>query len=296
MEKIRIRFDIKDFWKLLAAVSGTLIFSLGVNLFIVPAGLYNGGVVGIGQISKTVLEEYAHMDFGGINIAGIIYLMINIPLFVLAYHSLGERFFARTVVCVAAQTVFLTLIPIPQIPIVDDALTACLIGGIIAGAGVGTALRFGGSGGGLDILGLYYTKKYQDFSVGKMALFVNIVIYSVCMFLFDIKVVIYSVIYSAVCSIMVDKTHIQNICTEVYIFTKEEPAKIVRYILEDLGRGATYWLAKGGYTDQPTNIIYVVVSKHELMELKRRLHTIDPHAFVVSKEGVGIDGKFAKKL
>lgn len=286
----------KDVTRILTAVCGMLIFSVGVNSFVVPAGLYNGGMLGFSQIIRTLLVRYAHMNSGGTDMAGIINLILNIPLFLLAYFSIGKGFFLRTLICVFSQTVFLTLIPIPAVPIVEDTLTASLIGGIVAGAGIGISLKSGGSSGGMDILGVFFTRRYQDFSVGKLSLGTNLVIYTACALLFDIKVVIYCIIYTSISTLILDRTHTQNINTAVLIITKEKPQRVMDYILKDLIRGATSWEAVGGYTKEETNIIFTVVSKHELSALKRKLRQIDPQAFLVSKENVGVEGKFVKHL
>lgn len=286
----------RDLPRLFTAIAGMLVFSVGINLFVVPAELYNGGVLGISQILRTLLIRYAHLNFGSVDIAGLINLLFNIPLFFLAFRSIGRGFFVRTLICVISQTMFLTVIPIPAVPLVEDTLTASLIGGIVTGAGIGIALQSGGSSGGMDILGVYYTKRRQDFSVGRLSLTVNLFIYLACALLFDITVVIYCIIYTAVSTLIMDRTHSQNISTEVFIFTKENPEQIMDYILKDLVRGATYWEAKGGYTEKTTNIVFTVISKHELAALKRKLRILDPQAFVVSKEHVGIEGKFVKHL
>lgn len=281
---------------LFIAVFGTLMFSLGVNLFIVPIDLYNGGFVGIGQVVRTVLVQYAHIDFGDVDVAGIIYFLLNIPLFILAFHSLGKHFFVKTVICVICQTIFLTVIKSPAVPIIEDKLTACFIGGLVAGWGVGLTLRAGASGGGQDILGVYYTKKLKNFSVGKMTLIVNFMVYGVCAFLFDISIVIYSVIYTSILSFVTDKTHSQNICMEVSIYTKKKSLEIRQYIIEELGRGSTYWDAKGGFLDTPTSIICTIVTKYELTSLLRRVHQLDEEAFVVIKEQVEVEGYFNKRI
>ncbi len=286
----------RDLPRLFTAIAGMFVFSIGINIFVVPAELYNGGVLGISQILRTLLIRYAHLSFGSVDVAGLINLLFNIPLFFLAYRSISRGFFVRTLICVISQTMFLTVIPIPAVPLVEDTLTASLIGGIVTGAGIGIALKNGGSSGGMDILGVYYTKRRQDFSVGRLSLTVNLFIYLACALLFDITLVIYCIIYTAVSTLIMDRTHSQNISTEVFIFTKENPEQIMTYILKELIRGATYWEAKGGYTEETTNIIFTVISKHELTALKRRLRVLDPQAFVVSKEHVGIEGKFVKHL
>ena len=289
-------FEKSDISQIVITIGGMLIYSIGVNNFIVPAGLYSGGVMGISQILRTILVQYAHLNFGGNDIAGIINLLLNLPLFVLAYMSVGKNFFWKTVICVVSQSVFLTLIPIPASPIVEDTITATLIGGIIVGVGTGVSLQSGGCSGGIDILGMYFTKKYSDFSVGKLSLLVNLVIYATCAVLFDIKVVIYCVIYAAVNMLMVDRTHTQNIRTAVIIITKEKPEEIKHYIMDELARGVTHWEATAGYTEEPSHIIFTVMSKHELSMLKQEMKRIDPRAFVVSKDNVGIEGRFAKHL
>ena len=212
------------------AVIGMLIFSAGINLFIVPANLYNGGVLGISQVLRTVLVRYLHVAAGTTDIAGIINMFLNIPLFALAYVFVGKKFFFRTLVCVISQTLFLSLIPIPAVPIVQDSLTASIIGGIFGGTGIGIALQSGGSSGGLDIVGMIFTKRFKGFSVGKVSLSVNAIIYIICAVLFGLPTAVYSIIYSAVNMLMVDRTHAQNINTEVVIFTKKKPLEIIDYI------------------------------------------------------------------
>ena len=181
MEDIRS----KKFWQHIGlATVGMLLFAMGINLFIVPADLYNGGLLGISQILRTLLVRYLHWFSGTTDIAGVINLLLNVPLFILAYISISKSFFARTLICVVSQTVFLSFIPIPTTPIVSDCLTASIIGGIMAGSGIGIALRSGGSSGGMDIVGMYFTKKYKDFSVGKVSLVVNCMVYGICGILF----------------------------------------------------------------------------------------------------------------
>lgn len=287
----------RKFWKKNAvAVLGMLIFSTGINLFIVPANLYNGGLMGISQIIRTLLIQNFHIFSGKTDIAGIINLILNIPLFILAYFSIGKYFFIRTIVCVFSQTLFLSLVPIPASPIVEDALTASIIGGIIVGIGIGVALRSGGCSGGMDIVGMYFTKQHEGVSVGRVSLSINILVYGICAAIFGVQTAIYSIIYSAVNMLMSDRTHTQNINTEVLIFTKEKPKEILDYIVEEFERDATWWEAKGGYTESRTYIIITILSKYECAHLRRELKMIDEHAFVVSKDGMSIDGRYEKHL
>lgn len=278
------------------AVAGMLIFSFGINIFLVPANLYNGGVLGISQILRTILVEHFEIFSGTTDIAGMINFLLNIPLFLLAYYKIGKGFLGRTLLCVASQTIFLSIIPIPQSEIVSDHLTACMIGGIFAGIGVGISLRAGGSSGGMDIVGMYFTKRYKGFSVGKVSLAVNAAVYGVCAVMFGVQTAIYSIIYSAVSMLMTDKAHTQNINTEVVIFTKQQPDKIVDCIVNEYRRDATWWEARGGYTGGMTYMVLTVLSKYECVHLRRTLKTIDDKAFLVEKDGIDIGGKYEKHL
>lgn len=282
---------------LLGGIAGVLLYAIGMNLFIVPLGLYSGGLMGFCQLIRTLLVRYFGLSFGGVDIAGIIYYMLNVPLLIIAYRSISKRFFVKTIVCVTAMTIFLSVIPIPPSPIMeDDVLASCLIGGIICGAGIGIPLRMGCSGGGMDILGLALIKQKKNMSVGRLNLFVNAALYGICMFLFDIPTVIYSLIYASVNSMAVDRLHSQNINVEVKVVTNEKNEEMEKDIMSHLVRGVTRWGAKGAYTEEDKQVLYILLSKYELAHLKYIIRKHDPHAFIVANEGVNISGNFLKKL
>lgn len=278
----------------LGGLLGAFLYAAGINLFVVPAGLYSGGVMGICQVIRTLLIEYLHMDFGTMDIAGFIYYLVNIPIFVIAYKKLGRIFFVKTVVTVTAITLFFSLIP--PVMIVEDAMAACMVGGILSGAGVGIVLRMGSSGGGMDVVGVLLTRWKRDFSVGKVTLFVNLALYATCLFLFDMEIVVYSVIYAAVYSVAMDKVHIQNINVEVNIISKVDTTVLEKEVFEELGRGITKWTTLGAYTHEQSQILYITLSKYEVNRLKSIIRKYDPNAFIVVNEGVSVDGNFLKKL
>ncbi len=269
---------------------GSLLFAAGINLFLVPANLYNGGTVGISQIIRTLLN----MNNSQFDIAGIINFIINIPLLFLAYFHFGKPLFWGTFFGIATQTIFFSIIKIPVTPIVDEYFVACLMGGILSGVGVGITLKSGGTGGGIDILGLYFTQKFKGFSVGKFALLFNAVVYGVCALLFTLPTAIYSIIFTAIYSLAVDKSYPQNINENITIFTKNPV--LYKKIVEELKRGATYWKGTGGYTDTDTYIIITVISKYEFIKLKRVLEQEDPDAFVLVNRQEQIMGNYSLRL
>ena len=282
-----------QFYDVMTVIGGTLIFAISVNLFIMPLGFYNGGVLGAAQIIRTLLQRVG-MTFGGMDISGVLNFLINLPLLFMAYKVISRRFFWKTVVSLFFTTVFLSAISVPKTALVDDVLASCLFGGIISGVGLGLTLRAGGSSGGADILGVYLASKYSDFSVGKMSLLLNLCIYILCAVLFELPTALYSVLYSAVTTFILDRIHYQNINMSAMVFTKDE--RVYKAIMEGLSRGVTYWKGNGAYTEKGTYIVIVVVSKYEVSRLKKIIYEIDENAFVIFHEGMSVSGNFQKRL
>ncbi len=281
--------------QLMWATLGSLMFAIATNVLIMPLGLYNGGFMGITQLIHTFLIEFFNLrTINGIDIFGILYFVINVPLFYLGYRVMKLEFLIKTVLTVGIQSVLLTVVPILEEPIIEDYLTACIIAGIIAGAGVGIVLRAGCSGGGQDIIGVVCAKIYPSFSVGKISISMNIAIYAVCLWLYDIQIVIYSLIYTTVLAMALDKFHTQNICTTAMIFTKTPG--VPEAIIKELGRGVTRWDGAGGYTNETSDIMLTVISKYEVGQLKKTVLDIDPRAFIIFTEGNSVTGNFEKRL
>ena len=272
---------------------GSALFAASINLFVVPVNLYNGGIVGLSQIFRTMLVSRMNLNFS-FDIAGVINFLINVPLFVMAYRSLSRKFFLGTLLSLITQTICFSLIPIPAVPILDDVLASLIIGAIVGALGIGMTLVSGASGGGTDIVGVYAALHWKSFSVGKLQLLFNALVYCLCAFLFDLPIAIYSIIYAAVYSFVLDKVHLQNIEMSLMIFTKNPEIK--SRILKDFVRGVTYWKGLGAYTQTETEVLVTIVSKDEVNDLRRMITQMDPKAFIIVNEGLQITGNFIKRL
>lgn len=274
-------------------IGGSALFAISVNLFAVPMNIYNMGMVGIAQIARTLLVDYFKIgvDF---DIAGIINMLCNIPLFLIAYKALSRRFFVGTLISILTQTIFFTLIPIPMIPIMNDGIANIVLGGILSGIGIGLCLQSGASGGGMDIIGMYMSRKNPALSMGKLSIGINACIYLVCAFLFNVQTALYSLIYVAVFSLMLDKMHIQNIAVSAMIFTRNPEVKEV--IMKELLRGVTLWNGTGAYTGNSCEILETIVSKYDVEALKDILQKYDRNAFFILNEGVHVSGNYQRRL
>ena len=281
--------------RLCVGVLGELIVAASINLFIVPHNLYTGGLLGFCQLIRTVAAQNLELT-PGFDFSGILYLLLNIPLLVLAWRNLGRAFVLRTITCTVCCSLFLTLIPVPAEPIIEDLLTSCLLGGIVCGFAGGLILTCGCSSGGLDILGLYLSKKGKGFTVGKFSVSCNAVLYALCLVLFDASTAIYSTIYTVFSSLFLDRSHQQSITVQMLIFTKEKHPELPQFIMEQLDRGVTCWEGRGGYTGQPLEVLCVCLNKYEIETLRREIRKIDPQAFFIVQEGVQVGGHFEKHL
>ena len=272
---------------------GVILFVLGINLFVEPNNLYSGGVFGLAQLLNNLFKHLFNVSF---NVTSIIYFSINIPLFLLAFTKISKSFCARTIYSIIIQTIALNLIPIPSKPIVDELIANVMIGGTIVGVGCSFILSSTGSTGGTDIIGIVLTNKFANFSVGKFALIFNSIIFGASGIIYGIPVMVYSIMYSIIENMTIDKLHDQNVCTCVTIFTKEKPKKILNFVSKDLNRGATWWKGTGEGTNTDTFITYLILSRYELHKLEKFIKVNKENVFLVKNDFVGIDGNFSKRL
>ncbi len=276
------------------AVLGTLIYAVGMNLFVVPAALYSGGVMGFSQIIRTLLTRALGLTFR-VDIAATLYYILNIPILILAWRKLDRSFVLKTLLTVSVMAVAMTLIPVTPV-LSSDTITSCLVGGVITGCGVGLVLRAGGTLGGFDLVSLTIIRKRHEYSVGRLGLYVNIVVYGLCMILFDVPTAIYSLVFSFICTTTIDRVHLQNKDAEVTVYTKKPAEQMEQAILSGLQRGVTLIHGTGAYTGEDVNVLNITLSEYELPVLRQLIGRFDSHAFVVVKPRVKVFGNYLKKL
>ena len=185
---------------------------------------------------------------------------------------------------------------IPTVKVVDDCLASTMVGGFLTGAGIGLVLRMSGSTGGMDVVGTLITKAHGNVSVGKVNLVVNLSIYAVCLFLFDVQIVVYSVIFAVVHAFAIDRFHAQNINVEAKIITKIDPRGLENDVFTKMGRGVTEIPSIGAYTSEEEHILYIIISKYEVHQLRQIVRKHDKKAFLIVNEGVWVEGHYLKKL
>lgn len=281
--------------RVVMTVVGNLIYAMGVNLMINPIHLYSSGFTGISQLVRLFLLEVLHVpQIGNLDYMGIIYFLLNLPLFLLAYKVMGKQFCITTLGSIAMASAFLAIVPVPKVPIVEDRILAAVVGGIGSGVGAGLLLRAGTSQGGQDIIGICMAKTHPNFKVGIIGIIISLFIYGVCLFIYDIPTVLYSIVFSVVTGVCIDKVHTQNIKQQCMIFTKKPG--LSKHIIEDLGRGVTAWDGEGVYTGEDTYVLVTVISKYEEHHLRDLIAEHDPHAFMIISDNTRVVGNFVKRF
>lgn len=282
--------------RIMVLLLATFLYAVGINFFIVPAGLYTGGVLGLCQLFRSFLTSVVGLRFGSLDVAGILYYLVNIPFLILAQKLMGKLYFAKTILGITAESVFLVLLPIPKQALVDNRLAAALIGGVICGAMMGLMLRMGACDGGMDLVGVLIVHQRNGASVGHANLYVNIAVFAIMAFSYPIDILIYSLFSAFVTSYALDRFYSQNITEEFHIITQQDVEVLEQSIIRELRRSVTRWEGKGGFSGREVNILYVIVDKYEAPRLKRLVREFDPDAFVVENSGVNISGNFEKHL
>ena len=281
--------------RILMTVLGNVLYACGVNLMINPIHLYSGGFTGIAQLIRLFLTGFLHIpELPGLDYMGIIYFAINIPLFFMAYRIMGRKFCITTLISIAMASAFLAIIPVPAVPIVDDRILASFVGGLGSGVGAGLVLRAGSSQGGQDVIGVCLAKTHPNFKVGTIGIIISICIYTICLFIYDIPTVMYSIIFAVVTGLGIDRVHVQNIKQECMIFTKKPDLEDA--ILHDLNRGVTIWEGQGAYTGEDTHVLVTVISKYEEPHLKEIIAKHDENAFMIISDNIRVVGLFNKRF
>ena len=252
--------------------------------------------MGFAQLITTMLRS-AGVYSGKMDLAGVIFYLMNVPGLIFAFRTMRKRFVVKTLLSVTLMTVLLTVFPIPDKPILEETIANCLVAGILGGTGIGLILRAGSSDGGMDLISMILIQKKGHFSVGTVSIATNAVLYGICLFVFDVPTAIYSLINSVISSSTCDRVHTQNINVQATVVTKledTEPMEVA--IMGSMGRGLTKLEASGRFTGENESLFLIVISKYEIGKLLSVIRTYDPGAFIILNENIRVEGHFVKKL
>jgi uncharacterized membrane-anchored protein YitT (DUF2179 family) len=263
---------------------GASLMAVGLEIFLIPNKVIDGGIVGI-----SIITSY----LSGIPL-GVFLLLLNLPFLFLGYKQIGKTFAFSTLYAVVIMSVGTYLLhPVP--PFTDDLLLATVFGGIILGIGVGLVIRFGGSLDGTEIVAILLNKK-TPFSVGEVVMFFNFFILGSAGFVFGWDRAMYSLIAYFIAFKMIDIV-IEGLddSKSVWIIS-EKSQEIGDALVSRLGRGVTYLHGEGGFTGGHKRVIFCVITRLEEAKLKTIVEELDQAAFLAIGNIHDVKGgRFKKK-
>jgi uncharacterized membrane-anchored protein YitT (DUF2179 family) len=273
MRRIHISWaSVGDYALVLA---GALLQAAALRLFLVPANLASGGISGISQL----INHYTGWPIGLMVFIG------NLPLFVLGWRYLGgRRFVLRTVVAVAAYSLFtdlLLLVPFfPKNGLTDDLVLNSLYGAVASGIGYGLVYRAQGTSGGSDILARILNR-WRGIPMTQSYLMTDTLVILAAGFVFGWQKALYAIIVLYVSGLVVDSTLEGAGTVRTALIVSDQSVTVSQRILSEMERGVTILNGTGAYTGSARPVIYCVVNRSEIQQLKTIVHESDPKAFMV---------------
>lgn len=281
---------------------GMLLYIVGWSIFLVPNQLVGGGVSGLASVVQYATNGAVKM--------GYTYFVVNVVLLIIAMFILGNKFGFKTIYAIVIASVglnvFQEIIPADicqTLAVENGKLMSSIMGGLMAGVGIGLCMSQGGSTGGTDIIALI-VNKYRNVSPGKMILAMDVVIIlssllvpiqdadgSIMQFNEKITTCVYGFILIVVNGTVLDMV-IAGTRQSVQLFILSKRHKeIADAITNDLHRGVTVLNGMGWYTKEPTEVLMVLTRKYDLNVLLRYIKNIDPEAFLSVSTVTGVYGK-----
>lgn len=262
---------------------GAFIVAFGLENFLVPNNIVDGGTVGI-----AIMISY----ITGLPL-GIFTFCLSLPFLALGYAQLGRKFVLLSLYSIAMLSIFVSIFHhTPNVT--DNILLAVIFGGVTVGIGVGLILRNNGSLDGTEIVALVVGSKVP-FSTGEIIMFINIFIFAAAAFVFNIEKALFSVLAYFIIYKAIDLV-IQGIDeSRTVMVISNQPDEIAKVVLTELKRGVTYIDGKGAYTGEYKKILYCVVTRLEIAKLKEVIHEIDPKAFIAITTVHEVEGGQVRK-
>ena len=277
-------FKFKD---ILAIIFGAGIFSFGIYFLVIPFHFYEGGATGITLITYYLFKIPV----------SIMNLLINIPLFVLAWKLLGKKSLYLSLLGTFSVSAWMAIFEAMPLShryhhfIFDafkgDILLACIASGVVLGLGLGIIFNAGGT----DILARIFNK-YTSLSMGKLMLIVDAIVLTTVVVVFqDVRTAMYTLFFILIDTLVIDLIGEGGFAGKGFLIVTSKPEEIAQKVSDDLGRGITFIRGMGYYSRKDLDIVYCVVSRNEMKQMKDIINRIDPFAFITISEAHEILGE-----
>ena len=278
MSSYFLRFTYTIWWNLLLIALGSVIFAIALKGIMVHHKFIPGGAFGV-----SLLTYYATPVIS----AGVLYFLINIPLFVLGWLYVSRRFFGYSLFAMVVATLAYEGISIDLG--IQDQLYAAIAAGAMGGFGCGIVLRSLGSNGGLDVIAIMLNQKF-NFGIGKFYFVFNFFLFSISLLILDIDLVIASLILVFIMSYIVEYTLSMFNNRKLVLVISDKNEEIADDLMHRLKIGTTFLRGRGGYTGQDKNIIMAITNNIMLKRLEQAVFSVDPQAIFIVENTFSVLG------
>ncbi len=272
------KFAYTVFWNSGLIIVGSLIQAIALKGISTPHQFVPGGIFGVGAL---LYYKTGWLD------PGLLYLLLNIPMFVLGYLFLSRRFLWYSALAMAAVTLFYQLVGFELR--IENQLYAALAFGVLVGSGAGMVLRSLGSNGGLDVVAVILNQKY-NIGVGKVFFTFNVLLFSLSFAGLDNDLVIASMIAVFVASLSIDYVLSMFNQRKLTFIVSSRAEAVADRVMDRLGIGTTMLPAVGAYRKQKRTVLMVVINNIQLKRLEEIVFTLDEHALFIVENTFSVLG------
>lgn len=273
--------------RIIVVIFGALLMAMSLNFFLINANVYASGFSGAAQLVSSILDDQLGLSIS----TGILIFVFNIPVLILGWFKVGRGFTIYSIISVVFTTIFMELLPVLSLS--DDIILNAVFGGVIAGVGVGWSLKLGASTGGMDIVAMVLSR-LQDKPIGVYFLLLNGIIIILAGILYEPENALYTMVALYVTTSVIDMLHTRHEKVTAMIITHKADL-LQQAIHEKMVRGITIVPAKGAYSKEDKNMLYLVITRYELYDLEKIINEVDPKAFTNIVQTVGIFGFFRRE-
>ncbi len=268
--------------KYVLVVLGSVLFAAGFQFFLYPNSIIVGGVSGVAMIINYLTELPV----------GIMTIILNIPLFVVAWKHFGVGFIISSLVGVLLSSVLVDVLAVLKYCPTEDMLLACIIGGAIKGLGLGIIYYAGATTGGTDIIAKFVRLKFPYINFGTIVLLTDAVIILAFALIFDkVEAAMYAVIAMFVVSKVIDLVLYGIDNSNVCYIISEKSAELVTEITDRLSRGVTILEGKGAYSRKDKQVLLCVVKRTQIANIRKLIKNVDENAFFIVTDAKNVFGK-----
>lgn len=265
-------------------VVGSLLGAMSYPLFLVPNHVAPGGLTGLAMVLNYLFSLPV----------GMTSLVMNVPLFVVGYRSMGRVFVLRSLAATVLFSVLIDLIPLPAMTY--EPLLGALFGGVLQGVGLGLILRGGATTGGSDMVARMIHSRFQHISVGAILFFIDCCVVTMAGVFIEIEYALYAFVSLYVTSKLID-TVMDGLTREKACYViSDEHERVRQELMAKLDRGVTVLSAEGGYSREKRPVLLCVLSAQEVGRLKAIVREADARAFVFISDAHEVLGEGFRKL